>query len=156
MWIASWRQAYIHAFPPEVLNSLSVEVRTQQTLTALARDDMRVFVGEPDGQIGGFASVGPSEAFEGCGELFALYVDAAYWGSGLGQALLDRAEDDLLLRGFRSAVLFVLVDNPRAHRFYERNGWVAGERFHEAFFGHRVEVVRYRKELDAGKDARQE
>jgi len=147
VWIRSWRQAYPHAFPREVLDGLSMEERRRQTLNALARDDMRVFVGDVDGEIGGFASVGPSGAFEGCGELYAIYLDAAHWGSGLAQALLDRAEDELRSRGFRTAVLLVLADNPRARRFYERSWWVAGEPFRESILGHDVEVVRYRKDL---------
>ena len=148
VWIRSWRQAYMHAFSREILDGLLLEERTRQKLDAIARSDTEVFVGEIGGAICGFVSVGPSEV-EPCGELYAIYVDETHWGSGIGQALLERAEDELRRRGFDQAVLAVLADNPRARRFYERNGWVAGTPFREMIRGHEVDVVRYRKELVA-------
>ena len=53
------------------------------------------------------------------GELYAIYVLAAHYGSGAGQALLDAAI------GRAAASLWVLEDNPRARAFYERNGFRA-------------------------------
>ena len=47
--------------------------------------------------------------------------------------------------GFVSASLWVLEDNPRARRFYEREGWTLdGERREEEFLGAPVTEVRYR------------
>ncbi|WP_223402032.1 GNAT family N-acetyltransferase [Occultella gossypii] len=51
-------------------------------------------------------------------ELYSLYVLAAHHGSGVGQRLLDHA----VLPG-TPAQLWVASDNPRALRFYERNGF---------------------------------
>jgi ribosomal protein S18 acetylase RimI-like enzyme len=39
---------------------------------------------------------------------------------GLGKALMEHAENDLISRGFRWATLNVALDNPDALRFYER------------------------------------
>lgn len=52
-------------------------------------------------------------------ELEGLYVLDAHHGTGVGQALLDAAIGD------RPAYLWALADNPRAHAFYRRNGFVA-------------------------------
>lgn len=49
-----------------------------------------------------------------------LYVVPGAQGTGLAQAMLDAA-----LPGRRDAFLWVFADNPRAIRFYERNGFVA-------------------------------
>lgn len=152
VWIRSWQQAYGQVFPREVLDSLSMEERTRQTSSTLEREGMRVLVSEVDGEIGGFACVGPSQAFDGCGELYAIYLEGVHWGSGLGQALLERAEAELRSQLFPAAVLQVLAENPRARGFYERNGWVAGETLRESIRGHDVELVRYRKDL-TGRDA---
>jgi RimJ/RimL family protein N-acetyltransferase len=47
--------------------------------------------------------------------------------------------------GYRDAVLWVLEDNPRARRFYEREGWsLDGGRKDAEFVGMRVPEVRYR------------
>ena len=52
-------------------------------------------------------------------ELEGLYVLDVHHGTGVGQALLDAAIGD------RPAYLWALADNPRAHAFYRRNGFVA-------------------------------
>jgi RimJ/RimL family protein N-acetyltransferase len=49
------------------------------------------------------------------------------------------------LRASGDAVLWVLDDNPRARRFYEREGWTLdGERKEDEYLGLRVAEVRYR------------
>jgi len=52
-------------------------------------------------------------------ELCMLYVLEHAHGSGTGQALLD------VVLGQRPASLWVAADNPRAHSFYRRNGFIA-------------------------------
>ncbi|TDE95172.1 GNAT family N-acetyltransferase [Occultella glacieicola] len=51
-------------------------------------------------------------------ELHSLYVLAAHHGTGIGQRLLDRA-----IHPGEPAQLWVADGNPRAIRFYERNGF---------------------------------
>jgi GNAT superfamily N-acetyltransferase len=82
------------------------------------------------------------------GELWGLYVDPEAWGSGAAAALLAASVDALRGRGFTEAVLWVLEDNPRARRFYEREGWTAdGARKEEEFLGVVVTEIRYRRRL---------
>lgn len=52
-------------------------------------------------------------------ELTMLYVLARAHGTGAGQGALDS------VLGGRPASLWVAADNPRAHGFYRRNGFVA-------------------------------
>ena len=52
-------------------------------------------------------------------ELYSLYMLAVHHGTGAGQALLDA-----VLPPGMPAYLWVAEDNPRARRFYERNGFV--------------------------------
>ena len=82
-------------------------------------------------------------------ELYAIYVHPDYWGAGVGQALLDRAEQSSPRRA-RWPSLTCMVGNARARRFYERNGWEPGETLVEPHFGGEpTEVCRYRKRLTA-------
>ena len=64
--------------------------------------------------------VGPSREDDGATpqELYAIYVRAAWWGTGLGQALWDAVRPDA------ACSLWVLEDNARAQAFYRRNGFV--------------------------------
>lgn len=76
--------------------------------------------GDPDSgarELVGFAYVGD-------GLLHAIHVHPDWIGRGIGQALLAAARLSLRELGFARASLWVLDDNERACRFYERDGWV--------------------------------
>lgn len=92
----------------------------------------------------GFASCGESRDAAGEGELYAIYALPAAWGSGVGPALMAAALGALRTGGFATASLWVLEDNPRARRFYEREGWRSdGRRREEEFLGVPVTEVSY-------------
>jgi len=57
------------------------------------------------------------------GELYALYVTSAWWSAGVGRELMGRVLTALEAEGYQRAVLWVLADNARARRFYERAGF---------------------------------
>ena len=106
-----------------------------------------VFGAEEAGRVVGFASVGDSRDEPGKGELFAIYVLPEAWGSGAGSALMTSALEALC--SYSSATLWVLEDNPRARRFYEREGWILdGGRRDEELLGMTVAEVRYRISFD--------
>ena len=106
------------------------------------------FVAEVDAQIAGFVGVGASRDPDADGELYVLYVDPAYWGSGIGCELIRAGEERMRELGYRHVVLWVLDDNPRARRFYEAAGWQAdGEQRPIEFLGQTVPEVRYAKQL---------
>ena len=69
-----------------------------------------------DGEGRGFAAVDPPW-------LDALYVRPEAWGTGLAARLHDEALAALRRSGETTARLWVLEENPRARRFYERRGW---------------------------------
>ena len=59
----------------------------------------------------------------GAGELQALYVDPSSWGAGIGRTLIEESRSRLGQLGFTTAVLWVVVGNERARRFYRLDGW---------------------------------
>jgi ribosomal protein S18 acetylase RimI-like enzyme len=70
------------------------------------------------------APAGGSPAITGgTGELYALYVTPEWWSAGVGRALMDSVLAALREAGYASAVLWVLADNARARRFYDRAGF---------------------------------
>ena len=53
--------------------------------------------------------------------------------------------DAMRAAGYRDAILYVLEDNPRARRFYEREGWALdGGTKRDEFLGVEVTELRYR------------
>ncbi|HJY37949.1 MAG TPA: GNAT family N-acetyltransferase [Steroidobacteraceae bacterium] len=77
-----------------------------------------------------------------------MHVDPDWWGRGAGQALLASARAYLLDSGFTRALLWVLVGNVRAERFYEQDGWMPdGTRRTDTVWGVQVNDQRYRRVL---------
>jgi GNAT superfamily N-acetyltransferase len=140
--VRTWQVAYAHVFPPERLAELSIERRADQWR------ESPPLVAMADGVVVGFVSVGASRDDNAAGELFAIYVDPEHWSTGVGRELIAAGEEHLRALGHTDAILWVLADNPRARRFYERAGWHhdGGTRSIE-IFEHEVLEVRYRKEL---------
>lgn len=58
--VATWRAAYVHLFPAQVLESLSVDERELMWRRLTASDSMAVFVAEGERGIVGFVNVGES------------------------------------------------------------------------------------------------
>jgi GNAT superfamily N-acetyltransferase len=114
------------------------------------RDTHRMTIAEEDGKIVGFTYVGPSDE-PGVGELNAIHVDPAYIGTGVGKDLMLHAECQLREVAGNRAVLWVLEENARARKFYERGGWKPdGTTRVESVSGQRVPQLRYAKTLVGG------
>lgn len=145
----TWQGAYGHVFPAEELAGISLDERARSWRSMLERSS-RTHVIEVGGEVGGFASAGPSrdEDCAGIGELYAIYVDPDHWDSGAGRELAVWADDLLRAEGFTEATLWVLDDNPRARRFYEAGGWrLDGATRVGTHLGVETHEVRYRKNL---------
>jgi GNAT superfamily N-acetyltransferase len=117
--IQAWRETYARLVEPGELDALDVDARAERWRSILDEGRTAVWVADATGGLVGFASAGTRRDHEVVRpiELEALYVLAEHHGSGAGQQLLDAAIGDL------PAFLFVADDNPRATRFYERNGF---------------------------------
>jgi GNAT superfamily N-acetyltransferase len=141
-----WQIAYRHVFPAEELDRGGF-IQPERWIERLVHppSGWSTFVAEHEGGVIGFTSVGPSRDERGIGELYALYVDPEHWSTGTGRALIEQAEAQLGTE-YSEVTLWVLDDNPRARRFYERAGWSTdGGRKAEARWGVRAPEVRYRK-----------
>jgi ribosomal protein S18 acetylase RimI-like enzyme len=145
--VRTWRTAYEHIFGAERLATVTVERRLPMWKEILGNDDTIGFVAE-DSRIVGFATVGPSRANDAEGELYAIYVAPEAWGTAAGRELIRAGVDALRESGRGDAILWVLEDNPRARRFYEREGWsLDGGRREGEHLGVETIELRYRIEL---------
>ena len=141
---ASSEAAYRGHAPPDP-NGLAR--RTGMWRDILSDPANRSFVARDGRRIVGVLNIGPSLDQGMAGEVRVLYVLPAWWGSGAGQQLLDRAHAELASE-YDDAMLTVLTANGRARRFYERNGWsLIGTVIEPHFGGQPTEVSRYRRSL---------
>ncbi|MBI1773804.1 MAG: GNAT family N-acetyltransferase [Proteobacteria bacterium] len=127
--VQAWQDAYRGILPAIVLSGFTVASRLEQWRRTLSDEDngQDAFVAEASGVgIIGFASAGPQrgDASRFMGEIYTLYVLAAWQRRGIGTALLGILSRALERRGRSSASLWVLKDNSQARLFYERHGGV--------------------------------
>lgn len=100
----------------------------------------------------GFVAVGPTrdgdDDAQTTGELRAVMVDDNARGLGVGSALMAAGERAMRDQGLRTATLWVVPQNWRAVRCYERCGWRPDgtERLMDVG-GRNIRAVRYRKPL---------
>ena len=150
--VRSWQATYRGHFPQDFLDGLSPAPRVEQWRRLMQENDGRsqLLVAEQDGEIVGFANVGPcrDEELPTAGEVRAIYLLPQFWGHGRGRELMKAGLDALNAAGFAEAVLWVVDGNARARRFYEIGGWAAdGAVKQDEGFGFVVQEVRYRRAL---------
>lgn len=131
--VRCWQHAYRGIVPQELLDSLDVARREAQWTRVLGDVDAAPERGatlvsvDVDGAITGFVQTGVPQAEgphdPGLGELYAIYLDPAAIGTGVGRELLQAATERMRQSGFTHARLDVLPGNERARRVYERAGW---------------------------------
>jgi GNAT superfamily N-acetyltransferase len=107
--------ALAHVFPPE-LYPFPMDDVTRRWDDSLADDGLTVLLAEEDGVATGVAGC-RTEWLDG------LYVLPQFWSRGVGRALHDSVLERLRAEGCERCQLWVLEDNDRARRFYERLGW---------------------------------
>lgn len=117
----SWRFAYRGIVPQDYLDSISAG----RWARALDGSGWGSLILTEKGTPVGTACVCPSRwpDYPDFGEVVSLYLLPEYVGRGYGKALLEAAEEALADRGFRDILLWVLEDNLRARRFYEKAGF---------------------------------
>lgn len=155
--VSCWRHAYRGIVPQSLLDSLDVARREAQWTRVLGEDGQAPERGatlvsvNAAGAVTGFAQTGvPQDGSDdgATGELYAIYLDPAVIGTGVGRQLLAAATDRLRLAGFTRARLDVLPGNERAIRVYEAAGWHAsGEPWDVLHGEHVLPHQRYEREL---------
>ena len=172
----TWFAAYEGVIAPDVIDRVTVPddgARIRQSFRTRPWQRMLVAVdpgagdpdaGDPDaGGIVGYASFGPETdvlnapwphplTADGEGgrvaELYALYVRPAWWSTGTGRALMEKVLARSAAAGYRFITLWVLRDNQRARRFYDRAGFAPDGATNVLTGLGGVHEVRYRRCLE--------
>ncbi|MFF9061379.1 GNAT family N-acetyltransferase [Streptomyces sp. NPDC014882] len=151
--VRGWQSAYRGLVPQSHLDALSVTEDAERRRGWFARGDGGVvnLVAERAGEVVGWAAHGAyreGEVRTEDAELYAIYVDPAHVGGGIGGALLAESVRRSTAAGHRRMHLWVLKENTPARRFYEHADFRADgteEPFEVA--GERIPEVRYTRFL---------
>jgi len=138
MHVESWLETYTGIVPQEILAALSVPRRTLAWESILrdpvGNDDSVVYLKEIGCVVAAFGACSEqrdsdlkARGFDG--EIGAIYVLRCFQKQGIGCSLMKELAIDLSGRGSRGIALWVLKENARARRFYEKcGGELIGER----------------------------
>jgi GNAT superfamily N-acetyltransferase len=120
--VASWRATYGGIVAASYLETMDPDRDHWCAVAAGKLDGVELIVCEAGGAVTGFACYGPARppSFDFAGELYATYFRPDAIGKGYGRPTMEAALRGLARLGYRDAILWVLEDNLRARRFYER------------------------------------
>lgn len=129
----SWKYAYKGIIPQDYLDSIP----EGRWVKVLGREGLYSLVMTENGHLIGTASICRSrwEKFPDFGEIVSIYLLPEHIGKGYGKALFERCTAELRERGFERSLLWVLEENTRARRFYERNGFVCSDEYMDDTIG---------------------
>ncbi|MGA7147889.1 MAG: GNAT family N-acetyltransferase [Microbacterium sp.] len=138
----AWHETYDHLISKAALEAVSPKRLAELwTHWAAQGPEFKMYAALVAGEIVGFAGSGPARDKDAprLRELYFIYLLDAQHGTGIGQKLFDAVVD-----ADEPLYLWVADDNPRAHRFYTRNGFVLDGATHtEPFLGETLTEVRF-------------
>jgi diamine N-acetyltransferase len=148
----TFTESFGHIYAAADLATYLEQVYTKPVVAAeLVNPLLRYQIVEENGQLVGYCKIGLGVTLDydpgdkKVVELKQLYLRGATHGTGIGQTLMDWAIEQATLEAADEMILSVYSDNPRAQRFYERNGF---SKIADTFFmvgDHRDEELLYMK-----------
>lgn len=114
----SWHEAYPGLVDQGYLDSLTLEKCEKMAYSW----PNNLIVAKHEGRVIGFVGYGDrGDEAPDTGEIFALYVLSAYYGKGVAQQLMEAGLGQL--QNYPQVCLWVLKENKRAIRFYQKCGF---------------------------------
>ena len=139
---SSWKYAYKDIIPQSFLD----HIPAGQWANSIRKAGMNSLVLTENRKMIGTASFCKSrwEKYSDYGEVVSIYFLPDYIGKGYGRLLLNKCIEELKQCGFSKVLLWVLEDNHRARKFYEKNGFIcSGISMDDKIGGKNVREVLY-------------
>lgn len=139
----SWRGAYLGIIPQFHLDNI-IRRRGKTWWSGSMRGGETPLVVEKAGEVAGYATFGAAR-LKGLhqGEIYELYIDPGYQGSGLGEVLFESCRARLDRRALNGLMVWALADNTLAGDFYWRRGGRPFARMREEIGGVPLEKIAY-------------
>lgn len=146
--IDCWRDAYTSILSDEYINNMyaKLEQRVEICEQILRNPDGCEYycITEDDKMIGRliFAKSRDDDK-PNFGEILGIYLLAEHWDKGYGKQMLEFALSELNKAGYQEIIIWVLEDNKRARRFYEKAGFIQDGATKELEIDKKHTVIRY-------------
>jgi ribosomal protein S18 acetylase RimI-like enzyme len=125
--VESWNVAYRGIMPDDVIARTDLAYRTAFWAERIADQEWPVFLIEEQGQCVAFCQMIPTKDADDdakrVGHITSLHVLPHLRGHGHGRILMDHVLAEFRRRGFTEVTLWVLEENWKARRFYEKHGF---------------------------------
>lgn len=131
--ISCWQSAYKGIVPDEYLDNMptGIEQRIEDFRESFANPgDIQSYCVMYADKMIGFLVIDIANA-----NIWAIYLIEDFWGKGYGKNILDFAVNELKYIGHKKIYLWVLEENNRARRFYEKHGFIFDGETREKTYG---------------------
>ncbi len=151
IYAQSWKTAYVGMVPQRFLDTIDDERWVEKFSRDIGDGTLQALMICDGDTPAGCAAFGASrdEKMQGWGEIVSIYLHPEYFGRGYGEALLMATVGALKEQGYERIYLWVLRENERARRFYEKHGFVDnGDACMLDFMGEELVDLRYMLEAE--------
>lgn len=147
----SWQKAYHNIIPESIINTFTAEQRTQVFEQALKTRTEEYYLFQVDDLPAGIALLYKSHEDMSAsdeGEIYAIYFHPDYWGTPATQLGFQFCIERLKELGYRQIHIWVLEENLRARKFYEKNGFTFDGKTQEIIIGKPLLEIRYSMDVN--------
>lgn len=126
--VQCWKESYRDIMTEQFIEGLNFVGRSRWMADGIKDGSVCMLVAEIEGSFIGYIALTPpySDKDKERGrvvEMLGLYILPAYWGTGLAQALFDKAVEAIGGQPYEELTLWVIAANERAIGFYTKNGF---------------------------------
>lgn len=146
----SWQAAYQGIIADDIIAGFTPKKRAEILFNAISSQQEEYYLFKVDGTAAGIASLSKSHEQDAppcLGEIYSIYFHPSVWGTAAAQAGLEFCIDRLRSLGYTSISIWVLNDNIRARKFYEKHGFTFDGNKKEIEIGKSLLEVRYSKKI---------
>ncbi|MGG5461131.1 N-acetyltransferase family protein [Clostridium sp. B9] len=144
----SWKVSYKGIIPDEILDNFNIE-KKQRYFERVIKDGLEEnAVILSNNEVIGFICIGKcrdTDKTDSYGEVWGIYLLPEYFGRGVGTKLINWGLGELRNRGYKKVTLWVLEDNIKARKFYEKVGFKHDGTIKEINIGKSLNEYRYEK-----------
>lgn len=142
----SWQKAYAGIIPDYIIADFTPDNRAKVFEQAITARPEEYYMFTVDGSPSGLAILSKSSEEDQpdyIGEIYAIYFHPDYWGTQATVKAFEFCINRLKELGFTQIHIWVLEDNLRARKFYEKFGFVFDGSTKEIVIGKPLKEIRY-------------